>query len=102
MKKRQYSANEKVKIIRRVLEGNEKISEVADQLGINPNLIHRWKKELFEGAADVFAKTSKKQDDKTIKVQNLENEVKRKDQIIAFFAEENLSSRLSDITFYVP
>ena len=88
MKRNNYTSSEKVKIVRRVLEKNEKISDVADELKINPNLIHRWKKELFERAADIFSKPITNNNNK--KLNKLKEELARKDRIIAFFAEENL------------
>ena len=45
----QHTACKKVEILREHLENQVPISEIARRYGINPNLIHKWKKQLFDG-----------------------------------------------------
>lgn len=52
--RRQYTKEFKVEAVRLVLEEGRTISEVARDLGINENLLHRWKKKSEEGKIEPF------------------------------------------------
>ena len=45
--RRQYSAEEKVRIVIAGLRGEESIAELCRKEGINQNLYYRWSKEFF-------------------------------------------------------
>ena len=45
-----YSPEQKVIIIRELLENNVPISQLAEKYQVHPNDIYNWKKKLFEGA----------------------------------------------------
>ena len=61
MPKKQYSPEEKLKIVLEALKEERLITDIASEYGIHPSVIHRWKKELLESAEKVFAasKTTK-------------------------------------------
>ena len=46
--RRQYSAEEKVRIVNAGLRGEESITELCRKEGINQNLYYRWSKEFLE------------------------------------------------------
>jgi transposase len=46
--RRQYSAEEKVRIVIAGLRGEESIAELCRKEGINENLYYRWSKEFLE------------------------------------------------------
>ena len=46
--RRQYNAEEKVRIVIAGLRGEESIAELCRKEGINQNLYHRWPKEFLE------------------------------------------------------
>jgi transposase-like protein len=52
--RRYYTAEEKVKILREVLEDGMGVSAVAETHGLSPNNIFNWRKQLFEGAVGIF------------------------------------------------
>ena len=54
--RRKISAEQKVKILRELLDNDVSITDLAEKYGIHPNVISRWKKELFEGAVGIFNK----------------------------------------------
>jgi len=91
-KRKSYTAEEKIKILREVLEDGKPISQTADQYGLHPNNIFKWRKQLFEGGAKIFqvkrADISAKAEERKIAV--LEEKIKQKDEVIAEFAEELL------------
>ena len=60
-RRKKHTAESKVKIVREHLENKVSISELSERYGIHPNMIHKWKKELFEGALETFSKKHKKQ-----------------------------------------
>ena len=46
--RRQYSAEEKIRIVLAGLRGESSIAELCRQEGINQNLYYRWSKEFLE------------------------------------------------------
>jgi len=92
-KRKRYTAEEKVKILREVLEDGKQISQAAEQYGLHPNNIFNWRKQLFEGGAQTFqikrADISNKAEER--KITALEDRIKQKDEIIAELAEELLA-----------
>jgi transposase-like protein len=91
-KRKRYTAEEKIKILREVLEEGKSISQVADQYGLHPNNIFNWRKQLFEGGIQAFqikrSDISLKAEDR--RVAALEDRLKHKDEVIAELAEELL------------
>ena len=53
-KRRQYTKEFKIEAVRLIIEEGRPISEVARELGIGENLLHRWKKKYEEGEIDPF------------------------------------------------
>ena len=53
-KRRQYTKEFKIEAVRLIIEEGRPISEVARELGIGENLLHRWKKKYEEGKIDPF------------------------------------------------
>jgi transposase-like protein len=92
-KRKRYTAEEKVKILRDVLEDGKSISHVAEQYGLHPNNIFNWRKQLFEEGVQTFqikrADISGKAEER--KIAALEDRIKQKDEIIAELAEELLA-----------
>ena len=53
-KRRQYTKEFKIEAVRLIIEEGRPISDVARELGIGENLLHRWKKKSEEGKIDPF------------------------------------------------
>jgi transposase-like protein len=91
-KRKRYTAEEKVKILRDVLEDGKSISRAAEEYGISPNNIFKWRKQLFEGGIQTFeikrTDISGKAEER--KIAALESKLKQKDEVIAELAEELL------------
>ncbi len=92
-KRKRYTAEEKVKILREVLEDGKQISQVAEKHGLSPNNIFKWRKQLLEEGIQTFqikrADISGKAEER--KITALEDRIKQKDEIIAELAEELLA-----------
>jgi len=52
--RKHYTAEEKVAILRRHLVEGVPISELCDQLELQPTVFYRWQKEFFENGAAAF------------------------------------------------
>ncbi len=58
MKKRQrkqYSANLKAKIAVEAVKGQRTIQEIASHYEVHPNMVTKWKKQLLDGASEIFS-----------------------------------------------
>ena len=52
--RKNYTAEEKVAILRRHLLDKEPISKLCDELGLQPTVFYRWQKQFFENGAAAF------------------------------------------------
>jgi len=91
-RRKRYTAEDKMKILRELLEDGKTISQVADSHGLSPNNIFKWRKQLFEEGGQLF---QIKRDDisgkaEGRKIATLEERIKQKDEVIAELAEELL------------
>ncbi|MDD7611277.1 MAG: transposase [Treponema sp.] len=90
--RRKFSSEEKLKMVMAVIQDGKAVSDVAQENNVHPNMILNWKKEFFENAAMVFDRhrpdiTEKAQQRK---IEELEAKLKKKDEVIAEIAEENM------------
>ena len=82
--RRQYSAEEKVRILREHLLDKTPISDVCDRHGLNPNVFYRWQKQFFENGAAAFQRTAAPDDKKRqARVEALQAKLAEKDEVIA-------------------
>lgn len=54
MPKKQWSPEQKLQIVLEALREERHISDIASEYGVHHSAIHRWKKELLDGADKVF------------------------------------------------
>ena len=59
-KRKHYSAEEKVAIIRRHLIDQVPVAKLCDELDLQPSLYYLWQKQFFEQGALVFAPSDKR------------------------------------------
>jgi transposase len=52
--RKHYTPEEKVAILRRHLVEGVPISNLCDELGLQPTVFYRWQKEFFENGAAAF------------------------------------------------
>ena len=87
-KRKRFTAQEKVKILRLHLIEKLTVSDICDQHGLNPNVFYSWQKQFFEQGAAAFEKTGngrKNSQVKTLerKISTLESKIAGKDEVIA-------------------
>jgi len=91
-RRKRYTSEEKIKILREVLEDGKTISGTAEKYGVHPNQIMNWRKQLFEGGQEVFQIKRSDISEKAIEKQTraLEEKLRHKDNVIAELAQELL------------
>jgi transposase len=82
--RRHFTADEKVAILRRHLLDKVPVSDLCDELNLNPNVFYAWQKAFFENGAAAFARNT---DSRTTKLQQeiegLQTKLAGKDEVIA-------------------
>jgi transposase-like protein len=57
-RRRKFTPEEKVAILRRHLLEHVAVSDLCDEHQLNPNVFYRWQKEFFENGAAAFQRRS--------------------------------------------
>src|SRR2546425_4127468 len=57
--RKHYTAEEKVGILRRHLLDKVPVSDLCEELGLQPTVFYRWQKEFFENGAAAFQSKSR-------------------------------------------
>jgi len=99
-KRKKFSPEEKVRLLRLHLIEKEPVSDICDRHGVNPNVFYRWQKQFFEnvfyrwqkqffenGAATFEKAGSGRQDNQAKKLERQNAQLKAKlagkDEVIA-------------------
>lgn len=95
-KRKNYSPEEKVSILKRYLVEKVPISDLCDQHGLHPTVLYRWQKEFFENAALAFRKSK---DTHTArlerKVSDLEAKLTKKNEVLSELMEDHIALKKS-------
>ncbi len=91
-KRRKFSAEDKVRILKRHLVDRVTVSDLCDEYGLNPNLFYRWQKEFFEKGHAAFERGA---DGATKKLERengaLKDRLSQKDEVIAEIMESHVA-----------
>lgn len=83
-KRKKFSPEQKVSILRQHLLEQVPISDLCDRHGITPNMFYRWQREFFErGTAAFERRTDSSQSKLEAKVSALQSKLASKDEVIA-------------------
>ena len=83
-KRKRFTAEEKVKLLRLHLVEKEPVSDICDRHGLNPNVFYHWQKQFFENGTAAFDRKSDSGDKKlTSTVKALKEKLVKKDEVIA-------------------
>lgn len=96
-KRKQYSSQEKMTILRKHLLEGVPVSELCDKYDIQPSVFYRWQKLLFEQGQQVFdsgQRGAKQQQQRQIEA--LEKKLSKKDEVIAELMEEYVALKKSN------
>ena len=90
--RKHYSPEEKVAILRRHLLENEPISKLCDELGFQPTVFYRWRKEFFENGAAAFEqKPRPNHSTDQERIAYLEKKIQTKDEVLAELMAEHVA-----------
>jgi transposase-like protein len=91
-----YTAEEKVAILRRHLLEQEPVSKLCDELGLQPTVFYRWQKEFFENGAAAFQTRGRATHQaEQERMEYLEKKMQRKDEVLAELMEEHIALKKS-------
>jgi transposase len=100
--RRHFTAEQKAEIVRRHLAGKEPVSNLADEFGLQPSLIHGWVNLVLAQAERAFDRPSGKrrqEEAEAQKVARLEAKLANKNEVIAELMQEHvqLKKELGDL-----
>jgi len=95
-KRRKFSGEEKVRILKRHLVDQVPISNLCDEYGLHPTLFYKWQKEFFENGAAAFEGTRNAKE-RQLEKQNeaLKAKIGHKDEVIAEIMESHVALKKS-------
>jgi transposase-like protein len=94
--RKNYTAEEKVAILRRHLVEKEPISKLCDEQGLQPTVFYRWQKEFFENGAVAFqTKARANHQAEQERIEYLEKKIQRKDEVLAELMGEHIALKKS-------
>lgn len=94
-KRKQYTADEKMVILRLHLLEKQPVSDVCDKHGLQPTVFYRWQKQLFERGGEALRSS---RDTETTRLRRqitqLEKKLVQKDQVLGEVMEEYVALHL--------
>ena len=88
-----YAAQPLKVFVKRYLVDKTPVSDLCDELGLQPTQIYQWQKQLFDNAHVAFAKTGripKHDDTKDKKIEALEAKIQLKNEVVAELLQEHV------------
>ena len=89
--RRHWSADEKIKLLRRHLIEKIPISKICEEAGLAPSLFHRWQEQLFENAALALEGKRPERNQDQQRIEKLETKIRQKDEVLAELMAEHIS-----------
>jgi transposase-like protein len=93
-KRRTFTPEEKVALLRRHFLEKVPVSDLCEQAGIHPTLFYNWQKQFFEGGTAAFERRSPAPDkgrEAEEKIAALEEKLARKNEVVAELMEEHIA-----------
>ena len=88
-KRKQYTADEKMAILREHLLEKRSVSDICNEYDLQPTVFYRWQKQLFERGCEVLRSS---RDPETTKLKRqitqLEEKLSKKDEVLGEVMEE--------------
>lgn len=94
--RRHFSAEQKAQVVRRHLADKEPVSKLADELQIQPSLIHLWVNQVLGQAERAFARSpanGRVEHAKDLRIEQLQAKLVQKNEVIAELMEDNVRSK---------
>lgn len=95
-KRKYYSPEEKVQILKQHLVNGVSISDLCDQYQLQPTVFYRWQRQLFEKGAVAF-QSNQDREAKRLRQQvaRLEEKIARKNEVLGELMEEHVALKKS-------
>ena len=88
-KRKQYTPEEKVAIIRKHLVDKVAVSDLCEEYGLQPTVFYRWQKAFFENGAQAFQRSDDRQTAKLKgRIAELEEKLAKKNEVLGEVMEE--------------
>jgi transposase-like protein len=88
-KRKHYSAEEKVVILRKHLVDKVAVSELCEAYGLQPTVFYRWQKVFFENGAQAFQRDGDRQTAQFKgRITELEARLAKKNEVLGEVMEE--------------
>lgn len=95
-KRTHYTSQEKVAILRRHLVEQVPVSDLCDELGLQPTVFYRWQKQFFENGAAAFEGTAGHAHKSAARrMAQLEEKLRRKNDVLSELMEEHVQLKKS-------
>jgi transposase-like protein len=91
-KRKKYTPEQKVQILKKHLVDRVPLSDLCDQYGLHPTVFYRWQKAFFENGAQAF--NQRKDADKVRlekKIGSLEAKLSKKHEVLSELMEEHVA-----------
>ncbi len=94
---KRVDSKSKIEALRRHMVKKEPVSEICEELGVQPSTFYLWQNELFLRGADLFDNKPgpKKTDNSEKKIEQMEQKLSKKDEVIAELLEEHVALKKS-------
>jgi transposase-like protein len=95
-KRKQFTPEQKVAMVRRHLVENVPVSDLCDEFGIHATQYYNWQRQLFENGTGAFARRPNKANAKRQqnayekKIGQLEDKVKDRNEVVAELMQEHV------------
>jgi len=92
--RRQFTTEQKVVILKRHMVDKVPVSELCNELGLQPSVFYQWQKQALENLAGAFATpaaangTSKREKEQAHELAHLKARIAKKDEVIAEISAE--------------
>ena len=95
--RKRVSSEVKIDALKKHVMKQVPISEICEELGVQPSAFYSWQRELFARGARVFDKKPgpKKIDKSAETIGNLESKIAKKDSVIAELLEDHIKLKKS-------
>ncbi len=91
-RRKNYTAEEKVAILRRHLLDRVPVSDLCEEWNLQPTVFYRWQKEFFENGTAAFQspRMANKPDIAGKRIAVLEEKLQRKNEVLGELMEEHI------------
>ena len=89
--RKNYTPEEKVAILKRHLVEKVPVSDLCDELGLNPTVFYGWQKQFFENGAAAFERKNSPAESHHLRtIAALREKLQRKNEVVAELMEEHI------------